>query len=402
MTRGRRSGLVLALTSAAAFGTSGALAGSLIESGWTPAAAVVARLVLAALVLTGPAVISLRGRWSLLRRGTGTVLPYGVLAVAGAQLAYFNAVSHLSVGVALLLEYQGIVLVVLWMWLRHGRRPNPLTLAGAGAALVGLTLVLDVFGGVRLDGAGIAWGLAAAVGLAVFFVVASDDRGSVPPLVLSCAGLWTGAVTLLLAVGAGALHLRATTAPVELAGRSTSWVVPVLGLSLVAAALAYVVGTVGARLLGATLASFVGLSEVLFAVLFAWLLLGQLPGPAQLVGGAVVVTGIALVRAGELRAGPTGSELPASAAAGEFRAGPTAGELPAGPAAGELPAGPADARGKVPTPGAGPAPTGPRSAAGVASAHESPADTQGTHPRRSRPRPPAGLVPLAAADIDQK
>ena len=61
-----------------------------------------------------------------------------------------------------------------------------------------------------------------------------------------------------------------------------SWLVPVLGLSVVAAAIAYVVGIGAARMLGAKLASFVGLTEVLFAVLFAWLLLGQLPTVIQL------------------------------------------------------------------------------------------------------------------------
>jgi len=314
MTTGRGTGLVLALASAAAFGTSGALAGSLIAVGWSPAAAVLVRVSLAALVLTVPAVLALRGRWHALRGSVRTILAYGLVAVAGAQLAYFYAVSHLSVGVALLLEYQGIVLVVAWAWLRHGRRPRPLMLAGAGLALVGLVLVLDVFGGVRLDGIGVLWGLAAAVGLAVYFVVASQSgdetrsengaavaRAPVPPLVLSCAGLWIGAAGLALAAATGVLSVDATTAPVRLAGRSMSWLVPVLGLSLVAAALAYVVGTLGARLLGATLASFVGLTEVVFAVLFAWILLGQLPTPVQLVGGLVVVAGIAVVRADELR-----------------------------------------------------------------------------------------------------
>ena len=33
------------------------------------------------------------------------------------------------------------------------------------------------------------------------------------------------------------------------------------------------------------MASFVGLSEVLFAILFAWVLLGELPGLIQLAGG---------------------------------------------------------------------------------------------------------------------
>ncbi len=57
-----------------------------------------------------------------------------------------------------------------------------------------------------------------------------------------------------------------------------SWIVPIIGLSLVAAAIAYASGIAATRRLGAKLASFVGLTEVLFAVLFAWAFLGQAPG----------------------------------------------------------------------------------------------------------------------------
>jgi drug/metabolite transporter (DMT)-like permease len=71
---------------------------------------------------------------------------------------------------------------------------------------------------------------------------------------------------------------------------------------VIAAALAYVVGISAARILGSKLASFVGLTEVLFAVLFAWLFLGQLPTGMQLVGGVLIVAGVALVRVDELRA----------------------------------------------------------------------------------------------------
>jgi drug/metabolite transporter (DMT)-like permease len=312
----RSAGLVLALVSAAAFSTSGSLAGSLIAAGWTPGAAVIARLVLAAAVLTVPAVLALRGRWSLLRTRARTVVVYGALAVAGAQFAYFNAVSHLSVGVALLLEYQGIVLVVLWLWLRHGRRPRPLVLAGSAVAIVGLALVLDVVGGFRLDGVGVLWGLLAAVGLAVYFVLASDEDEPLPPLALSGAGLWIGALLLLGLAVTGLIPVRATAAPVTLAGHQVSWLVPVLGLSLVAAALAYVLGILGARILGATVASFVGLAEVLFAVGFAWLFVGQVPTVLQAVGGVVVITGVTLVRIGELRSGhgaPVPAEEPVAA-----------------------------------------------------------------------------------------
>jgi drug/metabolite transporter (DMT)-like permease len=88
---------------------------------------------------------------------------------------------------------------------------------------------------------------------------------------------------------------------VALLHHRVSWVVPVLGLSLVAAVFAYVAGIGAARLLGAKVASFVGLTEVLFAVMFAWLLLGQVPAPVQFAGGVLVVAGVALVRIDELR-----------------------------------------------------------------------------------------------------
>jgi drug/metabolite transporter (DMT)-like permease len=86
--------------------------------------------------------------------------------------------------------------------------------------------------------------------------------------------------------------------------------VPVLGLSLLAAVIAYVAGIGAARRLGAKLASFTGLSEVLFAVLFAWLLLSQLPSRMQLLGGAFIITGVALVRVDELRGAPGPAGLP--------------------------------------------------------------------------------------------
>ncbi len=73
-----------------------------------------------------------------------------------------------------------------------------------------------------------------------------------------------------------------------------------LALSLVAAVVAYVSGIAAARLLGAHLSSFVGLTEVLFAVLVAWVALGELPTSVQLAGGAVIVAGIALVRVDSL------------------------------------------------------------------------------------------------------
>ena len=70
---------------------------------------------------------------------------------------------------------------------------------------------------------------------------------------------------------------------------------------MIAAATAYVAGIVATRVLGAKLASFVGLSEVMFAVLFAWVLLGELPRPVQLVGGLFILAGVVAVRSEQAR-----------------------------------------------------------------------------------------------------
>ncbi len=290
----------MAVLSGATFGTSGSFASSLIVAGWTPGAAVTARVVIAALVLTVPALLQLRSRPAT-RASAQTIVLYGVVAVAGAQLCYFNAVSHLSVAVALLLEYSGILLVIAWGWVRDGRRPRRLTVVGGATALGGLALVLDLAGSHHLDVVGVLWGLGAAVGLATYFVLSAEADEPVPPLVLAWGGLAVGTVVLAVAGVVGALPLHATRTDVTLLDRQVSSAVPVLGLAIVAAVIAYLAGIAAVRLLGAKLASFVGLTEVLFAVVFAWLLIGQRLDAIQLAGGALVVAGIALVRLDEMR-----------------------------------------------------------------------------------------------------
>ncbi len=299
-----RFGLLLALLTAAAFGTSGAFARSLIDAGWSPATAVTARVSVAALVLLVPSIVVLRGRWGVLRRNLRMIAFYGLVAVAACQVAYFNAVQHLSVGVALLLEYMGIVLVVGWLWVRHRQRPRTLTVGGTVVSILGLALVLDLAGDATVDLVGVLWGLIAAVGLAVFFVMSAKSDPELPPLVMAGGGMAIGAVALLALGAVGVLPVAANTNDVVFAGHDVPWWVPVAGLSLIAAVFAYVVGIIAARALGSKLASFVGLTEVLFAVLFAWLLLGQLPTMIQLVGGALIVAGVAMVRVDELRTEP--------------------------------------------------------------------------------------------------
>lgn len=299
------AGLGLAVLSAASFGLSGALARGLMEAGWSAGAAVTVRVTLAALVLAVPAVLLMRRRWGLLRENAGLVTAYGVVAVAGCQLAYFNAVAHMQVGVALLIEYTAPVAVVCWLWLRHGQRPGRLTVIGAVLAAAGLVLVLDLLSGAEISLTGLLWALGAMVGAAVYFVLSADEGNGLPPLVLAAGGLVVGAVVLLLAGLLGVVPMRATTAAVTYDGLTVPWWLPLAGLGVVTAALAYTSGIAASRRLGARLASFVALSEVLMALAFAWLLLAELPRAIQLLGGLLILTGVIVVKLGERTTAPT-------------------------------------------------------------------------------------------------
>ena len=103
-----------------------------------------ARIGVAGLILlVGPAWYAVRGDLRELRAQLPRVAAFGALAVAGAQAGFFNAVARMPIGVALLFDYLGIVLVVAWVWLRSGRRPGATTILGIVLALGGLVLVLD-------------------------------------------------------------------------------------------------------------------------------------------------------------------------------------------------------------------------------------------------------------------
>lgn len=299
VTRSTGTGLILAGTSAVSFGLSGSLARALMDSGWSPAAAVALRVSIAAVVLIVPGLMAVRGRTNLLLANARTIVVYGLLAVAGAQLLYFLAVSRLDVGVALLIEYTAPVAVVLWMWGVRAQRLGPLTFVGAGIAAVGLVLLLDVLGGAQVDVIGVLFALGAMVGAATYFVISADDSSGLPPITLAAGGLVFASVIFWLTAAIGVLPVTATTAPVVFTLGTVPWWVPVLALGLITAALAYVTGIAAARRLGSRLASFVALSEVAAGLAFAWILLAQQPRPIQLLGALLVLGGVVVVKLGE-------------------------------------------------------------------------------------------------------
>lgn len=289
-------GLVIALAAALTFGTSGAFIKPLLESGWSPAAAVTVRVLTGGIVLTPLALVSLKGRWYSLWVGRWRILGMASVGVAGTQLAYFAAISRIPVGTGILIEYMAPLLLVCVAWIMTRRVPQVVVLVGSVVALIGLVLVVSPAPGATLDPVGLGFALLAMVGCAGYYLIAARPSRGLPSVALAASGLLAGGLMLLLAGLFGIVPLEAHLGTVNLFGTATAWWVPMLVVGVVGTAIAYATSIRAGEILGSRLASFVGLLEVVAATMYAWLLLGERLEVPQLIGGILILVGIAFVR----------------------------------------------------------------------------------------------------------
>jgi drug/metabolite transporter (DMT)-like permease len=290
-------GLLIAVLAAATFGMSGAFIKPLLESGWSPVAAVTARASIGGLVLLPFALFSVRGRWSAVWRGRWRLLGMALVGVAGTQVLYFAAIQRIPVSTGILVEYLAPVLLVVVAWALSRKAPRVVVLIGSVVAVGGLVLVVSPDGSGGLDPLGLILAVIAMVGCAAFYVIAARPSDGLPPVALASGGLLIGAVALAAVGATGLLPVTVSFADVPLFGQDTAWWVPLAIVGVFATAIAYAASITATELLGSRLASFTGLLEVVAATLYAWLLLGERLTLLQLFGGVLILGGIALVRA---------------------------------------------------------------------------------------------------------
>jgi drug/metabolite transporter (DMT)-like permease len=325
-SRVRTTGLLMAVASALAFSSSGPLIKPLLEAGWSVGAALLVRMGVSGLILSAPLLLAIKRQPGFLRRHGLLILGFGLTAVAGCQIFFFGAMQRMPVAIALLIQYLAPVLLVGYAWVRTRRAPSRLVIAGTIVAVTGLVLVVDI-AGARFDLVGTLLALAAAVCVAAYFLISERAGDDLPPLALAGGGLLVGTAFMGLLLVSGILPFTAPAVSVPLAGMELPWFVPLLWVAGVATTVGYALGVMAVPRVGSRVASFVGLSEVLFALGFAWLLLGEAPSVVQLLGGALILGGVILVRMdAEAVAVPVRS---ATAGAGRSGAAATAPAAPA-------------------------------------------------------------------------
>ncbi|MEY9212302.1 EamA family transporter [Thermobifida halotolerans] len=291
-SRNRSSGLAFAVASALAFGGSGPAARPLLDAGLDPLHVTWLRVAGAALLLLPVAVRHHR----TLRARPVLLLAYGMFPMAGVQACYFAAIARIPVGVALLIEFLGPVLVLLWTRVVRHVPVSRRAALGVVVAVAGLGCLVEVWAGIRLDAVGLLLALGAAVGQAAYFLLSDTARDDVDPLAVISYGALVAAALMSLFARPWTLPWRTLADTLPVTGVDVPALALVVWLALVSTAVAYATGVAAVRRLSPVVAGAVAYLEVVTSILLAWLLLGEALSPAQITGAVAVVVGAFLAQ----------------------------------------------------------------------------------------------------------
>jgi drug/metabolite transporter (DMT)-like permease len=302
VTRERRPaiGYAMALGAGTLFALNGTVSKVILESGLSSLRLTEVRSTGA---LIGLAVILLLTRPEALRTSRRELLylgAFGVFGVALVQLFYFLAIHRLQIGVSLLIQYLGVLLVALFarfVMKEHVRRRLWIALA---LALAGLTLVVDLWHGVSLDGLGVLFSLCSAVTFAGYMLLAERAVGNRDPISLLCWGFLFAAIFWAIVQPWWSFPWDVPGKSVSLLGNLSDRHLPIWTLMTWMVVLGTIVPfflIVGSmRHITATKAGILAMVEPVVASLVAYVWLDETLSGTTLVGGAVVLAGIFLAQ----------------------------------------------------------------------------------------------------------
>ena len=248
------------------------------------------RVTMAAVALL--AIGSLMGeRWPS-RRDVLALLLLGVLGNGVYQLLFIQGVAHTRAGNAALVLAATPAFVALFGWMRGTERIRARGMAGIVISMLGIGLVVS---GRAPIGAGASTLLGDALVLggcvcwAAFTVLLKPYTERVNAV--QVAGItMAGGVIPLLAISAPAMAATAWGAvPVKVWGA-------IVFSGLGALVIAYLCWYRGVRVLGPTRTSMYGNLQPVVALVFAWIILHEVPTVMQGMGAASIITGLLMTR----------------------------------------------------------------------------------------------------------
>ncbi len=225
----------------------------------------------------------------------------GVAGLSFVQLLYFVAIERLDIGIALVVNYVAPVVVALWArFVVHEPVRRRLWLAIA-LALAGLSLVVDLAGGLTLDGVGLLAAFGAAVAYAAYVLMAEAAlRGGRDQFSLLAWGFTFSALFWAIAQPWWSFPHGAVNGSAPLGGRLADVSLPVsllLGYVIVLGTVVPFIALVTAlHHVRATRATVLAMLEPVLAAIVAYAWLAEELSDAQIAGALLVLAGTGLAQ----------------------------------------------------------------------------------------------------------
>jgi drug/metabolite transporter (DMT)-like permease len=254
-----------------------------------------------AVLLLGAAVALIRpGSLRVSRRELPFLVFFGICGLAFVQWLYFIAIHRIEIGVSLVIQYIAPVLVAAVARFVFHERVRRRIWVALVLALGGLSLVVDLWHGVNLDGLGVAAALGAACAYALYILLAERAVGTRDPASLLAWGFLFATIFWAVVQPWWSFPAHLVDNHVSLRGNLSGWHLPVWALM----AWMIVFGTVvpflllvgSLRHVSATRAAIIAMLEPVAGALIAYLWLSESLDPGQLVGGGIVLGAVFLAQ----------------------------------------------------------------------------------------------------------
>lgn len=276
----RLSGLTLALVAAVLFGVAGVVAAGAFDV-VEPLTLAQYRSVITAVIL---GVLVFRRRlWASVRPHLVLLTIFG-LVLATVTITFYWAIERLGVGPGVTIQFMGPIGVLAWMRFIQHRPTSTTAWAAAAVAILGTGLVNRLWTITSLDPLGLAAAFAAAVTFAAYLLIGERLSRMLPSTVIVAVGFAVSAIVFTMANG--------VKIPVVDGGvwAQIAWV------AIAGTALPFLIVTIALGRADPGRVGVVATAEPVVAAAGAWLFLGQTLDGIQIIGGLMVVAGIATLQ----------------------------------------------------------------------------------------------------------
>ena len=307
--RHSRLGYALAASAATMWALNGSLSRLLLDDGVSALRLAQLRGVLSFVLLAAALTIA-RPRLLRVRRQDIPRLAFlGVIGLAGVHATYFFAISRLDVGVALVIQYLGPLILLLWLRLVHRRQLQRSLWGAAVLSVIGCFLVVQAWNPGAIDGLGLLAAFGAAITFAIYLYSSEQAGHRYEPVTTLVWGFGFASLFWLVVQPPWSFPFAEFTSAENIALG--------LGVAVIGTLLPFVCIVAALRHVPASRAAVVATLEPVLAAIIAWPVLGQDLDVAQIAGGLIVVGAVVWVQiqrpAGDEEAAPAYRESTAAA-----------------------------------------------------------------------------------------